>query len=57
MKNKRDSELLEKLDLKDPGKLARELKQELLSRGLDRYRSSLRHIPARQYRTMLRMAK
>lgn len=48
---------LEKLELKDKGALARELKESLESRGIDQYRSRLRHIPARQYRTMLSMAK
>ena len=48
---------LEKLKLKDPNALAKELKQELESRHLDKYRPQLRHIPARQYRTMLSMAK
>jgi len=47
---------LEKLELKDTGALARELKEALESRGVSKYRGQLRHIPARQYRKMLSLA-
>ena len=48
---------LEKLELKDKPGLARQLLEVLESRGVTRYRSKLRHIPARQYRTMLALAR
>jgi len=48
---------LEKLKLRDTGALARELQDVLESRGISKFRGSLRHIPARQYRKMLKLAK
>lgn len=47
---------LEKLKLKDVTALARHLMEVLEERNLTRFRGKLRHIPARQYRTMLRLA-
>ena len=47
---------LEKLELKDAPALARHLMEVLESRGLMKFRGKLRHIPARQYRTMVKIA-